>query len=1110
MKKKIWIGLLLGALFSCTSLDKEQAGQSSGRKIGDPFFTAMEPQQTGIHFVNKLEYDKQFNVYTYRNFYNGGGVAVGDVNNDGWEDIYFTANMGPNRLFLNKGGFKFEEVTEKAGVAGTRAWSTGVAMADVNGDGWLDIYVCNSGDVKGDNRQNELFINGKDGTFSEQAEAYGIADKGLSTHAVFFDYDKDGDLDLYLLNNSFKAIGLFNQQKNERLKRDPVGGDKLFRNNGSQYEDVSAAAGIYGSIIGFGLGVTVGDVNRDGWQDIYISNDFFERDYLYINKRNGTFSEELVKQMRSISAASMGADMGDINNDGYPEIFVTEMLPEKDADIKQKTTFEDWDTYQKNIRNDYYHQFTRNMLQLNHGNGTFSEIGRLAGVAATDWSWGALIFDMDNDGLKDLFVANGIYQDLTDQDYIDFIANENTQRMAITDEGVDFKILIDSIPIRPIPNYAFQNLGGLQFLNKAAEWGLAQPSHSNGSAYADLDNDGDLDLVVNNVNAPAFVYRNEGTNNRFLQISLIGEQQNTAALGAKVTLKHDQKLQYLEHMPMRGFQSSMGYKLHFGVGTAEKIDTVEVEWPNGKLTQLVEVRSNQHLVLKQSDAQEIIQVMVDKTEPIFQDVTSTVDIHFKHIENQFSDFDRDRLIYHMMSSAGPKVAVADINADGLDDFYICGAKDAAGKLFVQDKSGTFLSVQETLFQETALSEEVDCIFFDADNDQDPDLYVACGGNEFPSSSTALIDRLYFNDGTGKFTVSNQILPTFQFESTSCVEAGDYDNDGDQDLLVGIRLRPFLYGTPVNAYILQNNGKGEFVEVTKKIAPDLLNLGMVTDLKWTDFDNDADQDILVVGDWMPITILKNENAVFSRIDLEKLGVGNAKGWWNRIEVADFNEDGKPDYLLGNHGWNSRFKANSETPLVMYINDFDQNGSVEQILARQENGKWLPFVRRHDLGMQLPQMKKRFLRYSSYVGQTVDDVFGKDRLASSIRLEADNLATSLLLSKANGTFELRALPQRAQFSPVYGFFVADIDHDGHSDVLSVGNLYAVKPEMGKYDADYGLVLKGDGAGNFKDMPSKSTGFWVEGEARDIKAITVKGKDLLMVARNNDRLLFFTYNR
>ncbi len=1094
--------LLLLVVWGC-----EKKQQEAG---GAPLFTLLEAGQTGVDFANTLTFDEDFNIYRYRNFYNGGGVAIGDINNDGLEDIYFSANMGDNRLYLNKGNFQFEDITEKAGVAGTRAWSTGVAMADVNGDGRLDIYVCNSGDVSGDNKQNELFINQGDGTFAEQAETWGIADQGLSTHGVFFDYDRDGDLDLYLLNNSFRAIGSFNLMRNERDTRDPVGGDKLYRNEGDRFTDVSEEAGIYGSIIGFGLGVTVGDVNRDGWQDIYVSNDFFERDYLYLNNGDGTFREELTKQMRSISAASMGADMGDLNNDGYPEIFVTEMLPEKDGDIKQKTTFEDWNKYQENLEHDYYHQFTRNMLQVNNGDNTFSELGRLAGVEATDWSWGALIFDMDNDGRRDIFVANGIYQDLTDQDYIDFIADAATQRKIITRQGVDYRALIDSIPIRPVPNYAFHNEGDLRFKNKSPEWGLAQPSHSNGSAYADLDNDGDLDLVVNNVNMPAFVYRNESRQQlkdcRFLEFTFVGENKNTAALGASVTLKYGNNIQYAGYMPMRGFQSSVGYKLHFGLGNTAIIDSVIVDWPNGKQTVLTQVAADQHLTLRQADATSVTRYAPPTTPPtLFQDVTAGAGINYRHVENVFSDFNRERLMYHMLSTPGPNVAAGDVNGDGKDDFYIGGAKDSPGKLFVQSAGGSFTSTNEKLFEENKLPEDTDCLFFDADNDGDQDLYVACGGNEFPASSSALIDKLYLNNGKGNFTLSDQILPTIQFESTACVKAADYDGDGDQDLFVGIRLQPFLYGAPVNGYILQNDGTGKFQNATPQIAPGLQKLGMITDMLWTDFDTDGDPDLVITGEWMPVAFFKNDQGHFTRVDNATLGLEHSSGWWNCIQQGDFNKDGRPDYLVGNHGWNSRFRA----PLVMYINDFDQNGSAEQIIAREEDGKLLPFVRRHELVMQMPVLKKKYLRYNRYVGQTVEDIFGADQLAKSIKLEADNLATSVLISKADGTFGLKALPQMAQVSPVYGLLIHDFDQDGNEDILLGGNFYSAKPEFGRYDASYGLFLRGDGTGNFDALPTRKSGFRLDGEVRDLVLLRIRGESHVLVARNNEPVQVFKIN-
>lgn len=1092
---KIYFLFSIGLLMCCLACDQDEAT--------DTLFQQLTAEQTGIDFENTLSYDRDFNIYSYRNFYNGGGVALGDVDNDGLTDIYLTGNMVANRLYLNRGDFQFEEVSETAGVGGEKAWSTGVAMADVNADGWLDIYVCNSGGIEDDDKQNELFINNQDGTFSERAVEYGIADQGLSTHGVFFDYDKDGDLDLYLLNNSFRAIGSFNLQRNERYERDSIGGDKLYENVGGKFEDVSEEAGIYGSIIGFGLGVTVGDVNLDGWQDIYVSNDFFERDYLYVNQQNGTFKEVLTEQMNSISVASMGADMADLNNDLYPEIFVTEMLPEKDKDIKQKTTFESWDRYQNNLANDYYHQFTRNTLQLNNGDGTFSEIGRLAGVEATDWSWGALICDLDNDGLRDIFVANGIYQNLTDQDYIDFIANAETKRMIITREGVNFKALIDSIPINPVPNYAFQNQGDLQFDNKAEQWGLGTIGNSNGAAYGDLDNDGDLDLVVNNVNMPAGIYRNESTKN-YLQFDLKGESNNTFAVGTRITIRYGDTLQTSEHMPMRGFQSSMDYLVHFGLNETTIIDEVQIDWINGKQTILTDVAANQRLTVSQTDAHNTTSssLFANNTAEttLFQNVTNEYEIDFRHQENQFSDFDRERLIYHMLSTSGPKTDVADVNGDGRDDFYVCGAKDSSGKLFLQQSNGSFKANNISLFEENKLAEETDCLFFDADNDGDQDLYVAAGGNELPNSSSGLTDHLYLNDGNGNFILSDQILPTFNYESTSCVRAADFDQDGDQDLFVGVRLRPFLYGVPVNGYLLENDGQGNFKNVSNSIAPELKELGMITDAQWTDTDGDGDEDLVIVGEWMPITFLMNDNGQFKRSVQTAIN-----GWWNCLQTGDFNNDGQADFLVGNHGLNSRFRASTEQPLKMFVNDYDQNGSAEQIIARYEDGELLPFVRRHDLVMQLPSMKKRYLKYRNYVGQTMTDVFSPEQLENALELEVENLSSGVLLSSATG-YEFRALPRAAQVSPIYGIQLNDFNKDGHLDALVGGNFYRAKPEVGRYDASYGLLLEGNGKGDFQAVMPKNSGFQVSGEVRDLEMITIQGEPHILVARNDDALMVF----
>jgi enediyne biosynthesis protein E4 len=1080
------------------------------KKTTNTLFRILDSSATGISFSNDLTYSEQLNPYVFRNFYNGGGVGVGDINNDGLVDIFFAGNLVSNKLYLNKGNLTFKDITAESGIGELGVWTTGVSMMDINSDGLLDIYLCKSGPPQGARRHNELFINNGDLTFTEKAREYGLATTGLSTHAAFFDFDKDGDLDCYMLNNSMRSVGGFDLRKNQRDIPDPAGGNRLYRNDDNKFVDVSQSAGIYSSAIGFGLGVTIGDVNLDGWQDIYVSNDFFEKDYLYINNHDGTFKESIESSMREISLGSMGADMADINNDAYPEIFVTEMLPDSDERLKTTSQFEHWNKYRMNVKEGYYHQFSRNVLQLNNGDGTFSEIARLAGVHATDWSWGALIFDMDNDGLKDIFVANGIYKDLLNQDYVNFIANPTAVREILSKKGDVIRQLVDSIPSNKISNYAFHNEGNFAFANSAAAWGLDVPSHSNGSAYGDLDNDGDQDLVINNINMEAFVIENR-TNElkkaNWLSLCLHGVGENTFALGAKVVAKAGGQTYYQELAPMRGFMSTVDTRLLFGIGENAVVDTLTVTWPDDRQTTLFGVNVNQQINIRQDSASAVAEGRSNgKQKPVFKPV-GVPGLAFLHNENDYSDFDRDRLLFNMISNEGPCLCKGDVNNDGREDVFVGGAKGQAGALFIQDSRGGYKAIAQDVFESDKESEDTDCIFFDANGDSLDDIYVTSGGSEFSSLSSALADRLYLSGRDGKMIKSPQVLPIItRFESTSVVEAGDIDKDGDLDLFVGARLRPGQYGLPADGFILVNDGHGVFSDATRTIAPSLQKIGMITDAKFADINNDEKIDLVITGEWMPIEILLNENGKFIN-HTKEYGLNASNGWYNVIEVSDFNGDGFTDIVAGNHGMNSRFKASADEPVNLYVSDFDQNGSVEQIVTRYDNGTPFPLVLRQDLITQIPSLKKKYLYFKNYKGQTITDIFSEQQLDNATVLSAFDFESSLWLNNAGKSFQKRKLPVQAQFSPVYAILPDDLDHDGKIDLVLGGNLNRAKPETGIYSASYGLMLKGNGNGEFTAVSSTRSGICLKGEVRSIMNVTNGNSKLVVFGMNNEPLQILT---
>ena len=1097
----------------------QNAFSTSAQNISNPLFSLIPPAQTGIYFNNLLTESDSINILNQANIYNGGGIGVGDFNKDGLMDLYFAGNMVTNKLYLNKGEMKFTDITKKAGVSGEGHWCTGVTIVDINADGWPDIYVCASFSKDPIKRTNLLYINkgiDKNGVpiFKEEAAAYGLADNTFSTQAYFFDYDKDGDLDMYLVTNVLYDPKTPIKFRPKLLDGSAQNTDKLYRNNGNgSYTNVSKEAGILAE--GWGHAACISDFNLDGWPDVYVANDFVSNDQLLINNKDGTFTDKLGEYFKHTGWNAMGTDAVDINNDGLPDLISLEMLPEGNMRKKRMLGGNEYYNYTNAAKFNYVHQYVRNVLQINSGktplgHPVFSDVSFMAGVYETDWSWCPLVADFDNDGLRDLVITNGLPRDVTDLDYISY---DNGQ---VGNAGNFSLAAVDKLPIVKLNKYSFKNLGDLHFENTSANWGFTQPAFSNGGVYVDLDNDGDLDIVMNNINENAFVYQNNlrDKTKHQLNINIEGAGLNTQGIGANIHIYYGDHLQqFYEHQPARGYLSSDDARAHFGVGNILKIDSLKIVWTDSSWQVLTNISTDQTITVSQKNAMHKIAYLLFTKAPLFTEVSKKYSIAYKPEEDDFVDYNIQPTLPHKLSQYGPGIAVGDIDNNGFEDFYVGGSSSYPGTFFMQDAKGNFTEDKDRFLQkENILAEDMGVLFFDANNDNNLDMYIVSGSYELPPGNEICQDRLYLNNGKGKFLRSENALPK-EVVNGSCVRGADIDGDGFIDLFVGGRVVSGAYPSAPESFIYKNVG-GKFIDVTEQVCPALKTLGMVTDALWTDFDKDGKIDLIVVGEWMPVTFYKNAGTVFVQIAQEQ-EISKHIGWFNSIVAGDFDNDGDIDYIAGNLGTNSNYKATSKEPMTILAKDLDRNGSLDAMVfcymkAEDSTLKPFPMHTKDDLSSQLISIRKKYPTYKAFGAATMDDLWTiKDR-EEAIILKATDMQTSYIENKGNGKFTIKPLPPEAQTAPIFGMSTTDVDEDGNLDLLMVGNDYGMEPYSGRHDAFNGLCLKGDGNGNFKALSIAESGFFVHGDAKGLALIhTAKNEDILLATENQDSIKVYAKN-